>query len=61
MNGFQVNGDPVRFEDAIEGVRNLLADAFLDREAPGEKAYKPGQLRDSDDVLVGDVSNVAWP
>src|SRR5262245_40875937 len=54
----QVDGNPVRLHQLHEVIGNLLADALLHGEPPGEQPDQPGQLRDSDDVLVRDVSDV---
>jgi hypothetical protein len=59
MHRLYVHGDGVRLENADESVRYLLADALLHREATRKHSHEPRQLRDPDDVLVGDISNMS--
>src|SRR5437764_6264077 len=56
--GFEVDGHAVGAEHGLEGVGDLLPDALLDGEAPGEQAHEPGELGDADDALMGDVAHV---
>src|SRR5581483_10609857 len=58
MLGLDMDCDAVWLHQRDERVRDLHAQAFLDREAAREQAHEPGQLRDADDLLVRDVSNV---
>jgi hypothetical protein len=59
--GGQVHRDPVGLELGDELVGDLLPDPLLHREALREEVYEPGQFRDADDVLVGDVADVGAP
>ena len=54
----EVDGDAGRRDQLDQRVRNLLADALLDREALAEETDKPRQLRDADDLVAGDVADV---
>ena len=54
----EVDGDAGRRDQLDQGVRNLLAEALLDREALAEEPDEPRQLRDADDLVPGDVADV---
>ena len=54
----EVDGDPARRDQRDEPVGDLLAEPLLDGEAAREEAHEPGQLRDADDPLAGDVGDV---
>jgi DNA-binding transcriptional ArsR family regulator len=58
MHGFQMHGDPVRLEDLHERIRKLLTDALLHREAAREQPDEARQLRQPEDVLMGDVAHI---
>lgn len=58
MTRLHNNGDTLRFEDFHDGVCDVLGEAFLDLEAPGEHVCYAGELGDSDDGGVGDVAYV---
>lgn len=58
MHRFQMDCDAVRQHDLLQGFGELVADAFLHREAAGEQPYQPGQFREPEDVLVCDVPDI---
>ena len=53
-----MDGDAARLDQLAERVRDLLAEALLHREPAREEAHEPRQLRDPDDLLVGDVGEM---
>src|SRR5688572_31463698 len=59
MTSFKINGNTVRMQHGIQRVCNLLTDPFLYCKTFGEKPYHPGELRNSNDVLMGNVSNIS--
>ena len=56
--GFEVDGDPVRLEHRLQGIGDLLPDALLYSKALGKQAHEPGELGDTDDVLMCNVAHV---
>ena len=42
----------------LQGIGNLLPDALLYGKALGKQAHEPGELGDTDDVLMRDVAHV---
>ncbi len=56
--GFEVDGNPVRLEHRLQGIGDLLPDALLYSKALGKHAHEPGELGDTDDVLMRDVAHV---
>lgn len=61
MRRLEVNRNPVRLKQLHQRVGNLLPHSLLDSKSAGEKADKPRQLRNADDVLVSDVSHIRMP
>ncbi len=61
MMRFQIDGDSVRLEHRLQGVGDLLTDAFLHRNALGKQAHQSRQLGNADDVLVRYVAHVGMP
>src|SRR5260221_9149300 len=55
--GFEVDGDPVRLQHRLQGIGDLLPDALLYSKALGKQAHEPGELGDTDDVLMRDVAH----
>src|ERR1700694_3137398 len=58
MSRFEVDGYAVGLQDAREGLGDLAAESLLKGKPPSEEPYQPGELRDADDVFVGDVAQV---
>jgi hypothetical protein len=54
----EVDRYAMRLEHRCQGLRDLLADPLLDREALGEQAHEAGKLGDANDVLVSNISHV---
>jgi hypothetical protein len=46
---------------AAQAVCELLSQAFLDLQAPGEALHNPGELREGHDALRGKVAHVRDP
>jgi hypothetical protein len=61
MLRIQIDGHAVRLEHRLERVCDLATHALLQREPLSEQTHEPRQLRDADDVLVGDVADVGMP
>src|SRR5260370_19668952 len=57
MRRLEVDGDSVRIEAALEASNHLATEALLDGKAAGIKPDDPGQLRDADDAVMGDVAD----
>src|SRR5260370_7077345 len=57
MRRLEVHGDAVRIEAALEASNHLATEALLDGKAAGIKPDDPGQLRDADDSVMGDVAD----
>ena len=53
-----MDGDAARLDQLVERVGDLLAEPLLHREAAREQAHQPGELRDADDLVAGDVADV---
>ena len=58
VGGLEVDGHAGRLDQLHQRVGDLLADTLLHREALGEQADEPCELRDADDLLAGDVADV---
>src|SRR6266487_855185 len=56
--GFEVDGNSMRLEHRLQGIDDLLPDAFLYSKALGKQAHEPGELGDADDVLMCDIAHV---
>src|SRR5256885_10159924 len=56
--GFEVDGDPVRLEHRLQGIGNLLPDTLLYGKTLGKQAHEPGELGNTNDVLMRDVAHV---
>src|ERR1051326_5017314 len=59
--GFEIHGDTVGLKHRIQGISDLLPDPFLHRKTLGEQAHEAGELRNTDNVLVSDISHVGMP
>jgi len=60
MLRFQYDRHTMRFEHFLKGVSHLLTDPFLHRKAACEQPQQAGQFGQSDDVFVGNVTNVSF-
>src|SRR5713101_1993329 len=58
VNRFEVDGNAVGLQDARERLGDVATEAFLNGEAPREKAQQSGELGDANDVLVGNVAQI---
>ena len=47
----QQNGHSVRMQHGFHGIRDLLPDPLLHREAFGEKPHQAGKFGDADDIF----------
>ena len=57
MHGLEVHCGRMGLEHAHQGVGHLLADPLLHREAPRVHAHQASELRDADDLFVGNVAD----
>src|SRR5258708_22734965 len=55
--GFEVDGNPVRLEHRLQSIGDLLPDALLYSKALGKQAHEPGELGETDDVLMADTTH----
>src|SRR5947209_12383179 len=56
--GFEIHGYTVGLKHRIQGISDLLPDPFLHRKTLGEQAHEAGELRNTDDVLMSDISDI---
>jgi len=58
MSRFHYDGDTLWFENFHDGIGDFLGQALLDLQTAGKQFGDAGELRDADDSVRGDVSNV---
>jgi len=58
MNRLEVGCDAERVHHRHQRIRDFTPKSLLHREAAREQAHEPGDLRDADDPLAGDVADV---
>lgn len=59
--GLHDDRNTLRLEDLHDGIGNFLSQPLLDLQSTCEQLRDPGQFRDADDRLVGDIANVHLP
>lgn len=55
------NTDAIGLNGVLYGLGNLLCEAFLDLESPREAIGNTRKLADSEHLVVGDVTDMAFP
>src|SRR4030067_1344151 len=58
MMVLHVDRHTMRMKHVFQCVSNLMPDPFLDSEPFSKQPHQPGQLGDTDDILVGDIPDV---
>src|SRR6266566_9186502 len=59
--GFEIDSDSMRLEHRVQRIGDLLPDALLYGKALGKQAHEPGELGNTNDVLMRDVAQVGMP